>query len=103
MDFKYSSIRVLITSCHPGDAFANEDFVRLTPDRQSKRGGVWNSQKMAWKNFELMVIVSCCEDSVCHSSKRSGLTWYFLTVEIQYQWSEQRWSGRVWVVACRGG
>ena len=38
-----------------GDAFANEDFVRLTPDRQSKTGGVWNSQPMLWKNWEVMV------------------------------------------------
>jgi hypothetical protein len=38
-----------------GDAFANEDFVRLTPDRQSKTGGVWNSQRMSWKSWEAMI------------------------------------------------
>lgn len=27
-----------------GDAFANQDFVRLVPDRQSKRGAMWNAE-----------------------------------------------------------
>jgi len=27
-----------------GDAFANQDFVRLVPDRQSKRGAMWNTE-----------------------------------------------------------
>mmetsp|Transcript_8625 Transcript_8625/g.24336 ORF Transcript_8625/g.24336 Transcript_8625/m.24336 type:complete len:501 (+) Transcript_8625:94-1596(+) len=38
-----------------GDAFANEDFIRLTPDRQSKRGGVWNTQKLGWGEFQVLV------------------------------------------------
>uniref|UniRef100_A0A7S4P825 L-type lectin-like domain-containing protein n=1 Tax=Paramoeba aestuarina TaxID=180227 RepID=A0A7S4P825_9EUKA len=38
-----------------GDAFANEDFVRLTPDRQSKTGAVWNSQPMLWENWEVLI------------------------------------------------
>jgi len=38
-----------------GDAFANEDYVRLTPDRQSKTGAVWNTQKLAWNNWEVLV------------------------------------------------
>ena len=38
-----------------GDAFANEDVVRLTPDRQSKTGAVWNSQRLMWDNWEVMV------------------------------------------------
>eukprot|EP00008_Paramoeba_atlantica_P014363 CAMPEP_0201491984 /NCGR_PEP_ID=MMETSP0151_2-20130828/32002_1 /ASSEMBLY_ACC=CAM_ASM_000257 /TAXON_ID=200890 /ORGANISM="Paramoeba atlantica, Strain 621/1 / CCAP 1560/9" /LENGTH=461 /DNA_ID=CAMNT_0047878623 /DNA_START=57 /DNA_END=1442 /DNA_ORIENTATION=- len=38
-----------------GDAFANEDFVRLTPDRQSKSGAIWNSQRLIWKNWEIMI------------------------------------------------
>lgn len=27
-----------------GDAFANQDLVRVVPDRQSKRGGMWNTE-----------------------------------------------------------
>ncbi len=38
-----------------GDAFANEDVVRLTPDRQSKTGAVWNSQRLMWDNWEVLV------------------------------------------------
>uniref|UniRef100_A0A7S4PI86 L-type lectin-like domain-containing protein n=1 Tax=Paramoeba aestuarina TaxID=180227 RepID=A0A7S4PI86_9EUKA len=38
-----------------GDAFANEDFVRLTPDRQSKTGAVWNTQQLLWDSWEIMI------------------------------------------------
>lgn len=27
-----------------GDAFARQEFVRLVPDRQSKSGGMWNTE-----------------------------------------------------------
>eukprot|EP01087_Luapelamoeba_hula_P004347 TRINITY_DN1427_c0_g1_i1.p1 TRINITY_DN1427_c0_g1~~TRINITY_DN1427_c0_g1_i1.p1 ORF type:complete len:462 (+),score=105.77 TRINITY_DN1427_c0_g1_i1:243-1628(+) len=35
-----------------GDAYANEDFVRLVPDRQSKRGGIWNTEPNRFANWE---------------------------------------------------
>jgi len=36
-----------------GDAYANQDVVRLVPDRQSKRGGMWNSQANHFMNWEV--------------------------------------------------
>jgi mannose-binding lectin 2 len=50
---KFSSVLPFWTMM--GDAFANEDFVRLTPDRQSKTGAVWNSQRLVWKTWEVMI------------------------------------------------
>jgi len=35
-----------------GDAFANQDFVRLVPDRQSKRGGMWNTEPNRFQSWE---------------------------------------------------
>ncbi|KAL4095956.1 hypothetical protein PRIC1_009323 [Phytophthora ramorum] len=34
-----------------GDTAVNRHFARLTPDRQSKRGHIWGSQKLATKEF----------------------------------------------------
>ncbi len=33
----------------------NENFVRLTPDRQSKRGAVWNTEILSWRNWEIFI------------------------------------------------
>ena len=36
-----------------GNAVVSDDFIRLTPDRQSKRGGLWNSRPMRRRDFEV--------------------------------------------------
>jgi len=37
-----------------GDAFANDDFIRLVPDRQSKKGAVWNTNPLHFNNWEII-------------------------------------------------
>eukprot|EP00005_Dracoamoeba_jomungandri_P005478 CAMPEP_0174260364 /NCGR_PEP_ID=MMETSP0439-20130205/9668_1 /TAXON_ID=0 /ORGANISM="Stereomyxa ramosa, Strain Chinc5" /LENGTH=400 /DNA_ID=CAMNT_0015344591 /DNA_START=131 /DNA_END=1330 /DNA_ORIENTATION=- len=36
-----------------GDAFANQDFVRIVPDRQSKKGAMWNSEPCRYTSWEV--------------------------------------------------
>jgi len=36
-----------------GDAFANHDLVRIVPDRQSKKGGLWNTEPNRFQNWEI--------------------------------------------------
>eukprot|EP00013_Stygamoeba_regulata_P022093 CAMPEP_0177666674 /NCGR_PEP_ID=MMETSP0447-20121125/21710_1 /TAXON_ID=0 /ORGANISM="Stygamoeba regulata, Strain BSH-02190019" /LENGTH=448 /DNA_ID=CAMNT_0019172843 /DNA_START=178 /DNA_END=1524 /DNA_ORIENTATION=- len=38
-----------------GHAMANEDFIRLTEDRQRKRGGLWNTTPLAFKSWEAVI------------------------------------------------
>jgi len=38
-----------------GDALANEEFVRLVPDRQSKMGAAWNEQVNRFQEWEVTV------------------------------------------------
>jgi len=37
-----------------GDAYATTDFVRVVPDRQSKRGGLWNTMPNHFSNWEMV-------------------------------------------------
>eukprot|EP01029_Cantina_marsupialis_P029715 TRINITY_DN782050_c0_g1_i1.p1 TRINITY_DN782050_c0_g1~~TRINITY_DN782050_c0_g1_i1.p1 ORF type:complete len:431 (-),score=133.79 TRINITY_DN782050_c0_g1_i1:184-1476(-) len=38
-----------------GDAVINEHFVRLTPDRASKRGWLWNTEPMSFKKWSATI------------------------------------------------
>jgi len=37
-----------------GDASVTQDFVRVVPDRQSKRGGLWNAVPNNYENWEMV-------------------------------------------------
>src|SRR4051812_15942571 len=43
-----------------GDAFANQEYVRLVPDRQSKRGGMWNTEVLHCLQFNLSLLTLSC-------------------------------------------
>merc|ERR1719326_158768 len=36
-----------------GNAVVSDEFIRLTPDRQSKRGALWNTRPLGLKNWEI--------------------------------------------------
>ncbi|EGD78780.1 hypothetical protein PTSG_01756 [Salpingoeca rosetta] len=36
-----------------GNAVVSDDFIRLTPDRQSKRGAIWNTRPIGVKEWEI--------------------------------------------------
>eukprot|EP00055_Hartaetosiga_balthica_P005092 m.14400 g.14400 ORF g.14400 m.14400 type:complete len:378 (+) comp4302_c0_seq1:35-1168(+) len=38
-----------------GNAVVTDDYIRLTPDRQSKRGAIWNTRPLTMKDWEVTV------------------------------------------------
>lgn len=38
-----------------GNAVVTDDYIRLTPDRQTKKGGLWNQRKFEGQSFEMTV------------------------------------------------